>query len=133
MLAARPGRSATSDSAGPSGLDGAATGCPWVSRSRTWGMPVTVQVLVEALRSWMVTQMVPAAPSLAWTDPRSAEGSQRSVAGPPLRGLVVQVGVSGPGPGCGLALGERPAAAGDWAVAAGSRSAMEWAVQPATA
>src|SRR5829696_6647078 len=96
-------------------------------------MPVTVQVLVEALRSWMVTQMVPAAPSLPWTDPRSAEGSQRLVAGPPLRGLVVEVGVSGPGPGCGLALGERPAAAGDWAVAAGSRSAMEWAVQPATA
>jgi hypothetical protein len=84
---------------------------------------LTVQVFVEALRSWMVIQMVPAAPSLPWTDPCSAEGPQGSVAGRSLRGLVVLVGVSGPGPGCGLALGKGSpgeAARGGWAAADGS-------------
>ena len=66
---------------------------------------MTVQVLVEVLRSWMVIQMVPAAPSLPWNDPWSAEVPQRSVSGRSLGGLVVQRGVSDPGPGCGLALG----------------------------
>jgi hypothetical protein len=49
--------------------------------------------------------MVPAAPSLAWTDPRSAEAAQRPGAGWPPDGLVVEGGRSGPAPGCGLPVG----------------------------
>jgi hypothetical protein len=55
--AAAPGRSTTRDPPGPPGWDGAVTGCPWAPSSRTWGMPLRVQVLAEALRSWMVYQM----------------------------------------------------------------------------
>jgi hypothetical protein len=43
-------------------------------------MPLTVQVRSETLRSRMVVQIVPAAPSVPWTDPRSADAWQRPVA-----------------------------------------------------
>ena len=49
-----PGRSITTDPAGPLGTDGAVAGCPWAPSSRTWGIPFTVHVLAETLRSPMV-------------------------------------------------------------------------------
>src|SRR5512132_3116571 len=55
--AAWPGRSTTRDPADPPGWDGAVTGCPWEPSSRTPGMPLTVQLLAEVLRSWTVYQM----------------------------------------------------------------------------
>jgi hypothetical protein len=54
-----------------------------------------VQVVAEALRSWMVVQMVPAAPSVPWTDPRSAEAAQRP--GWPPDGWVVAGAAGGRG------------------------------------
>jgi hypothetical protein len=85
-------------------------------------MPLTVQVSVEALRNWTVIQMVPAAPSLPWTDPCSAEGSQRTGAGGSPDGLAVEGGRSGPAPGFGVPVGAeltRDAVAGSWEAADG--------------
>jgi hypothetical protein len=84
-------------------------------------MPLTVQVPPEALRSRMVVQMVPAAPSLPWTDPRSAEASQRPVAGRPAVGGGVVGAVTSGGTG-----------SGGWG-AAGGPAAVERALQPVTA
>jgi hypothetical protein len=88
-------------------------------------MPLTVQVLPEALRSRMVYQMVPAAPSVPWTDPSSAEAAQRPGPG----------GVVGPGAGCGLVVGTGD---GGWVVSGGwgaedGAVEVEWALQPVTA
>ena len=87
-------------------------------------MPVTVQVLPEALRSRMVYQMVPAAPSVPWTDPSSAEAAQRPGPG----------GVVGPGAGRGLVVGAGDGGCvvcGGWG--AGDGVVVEWALQPVTA
>jgi hypothetical protein len=78
-------------------------------------MPPTVQVRAETLRSWMVVQAVPAAPSLPWTDPSSAEASQRSAAGRSRGGAAVEGGVvvvGGVGDRGGAAVGGGGAAAG---------------------
>jgi hypothetical protein len=87
-------------------------------------MPVTVQVLPEALRSRMVYQMVPAAPSVPSTDPWSAEAAQRPGPG----------GVVGPGAGRGLVVAAGDGGcvvSGGWDAAGGP--AVEWALQPVTA
>jgi hypothetical protein len=60
-------------------------------------MPWTVQFLAEVLRSWTRYQMWPAAPSLPWTEPASAEAAQRPVIGWPPDGRVVEGGIPGPG------------------------------------
>ena len=125
--AAWPGRSTTGDPAGPSGTDGAVTGRPWGPSSRTPGMPLTVQVLAEALRSRMVVQIVPAAPSMPWTEPASAEASQRPVTGRSPDGPTVEGGVP-------VAVGrcDGAVASGAWGAADGW-VAVEWALQPVTA
>ncbi len=83
---APPGRTVTNRSRPPAGSkasDGGVTGWPWAPSRRTPGTARNAQVLVEMLRSSMVTQMVPAAPSLPRSTPRSAEASHRPVAGRP--------------------------------------------------
>jgi hypothetical protein len=85
---------------------------------------LTVQAPPEALRSRMVYQMVPAAPSVPWTDPSSAEAAQRPGPG----------GVAGPGAGCGrvVATGDGGCmVSGAWG--AGDGMAVEWTPQPVTA
>jgi hypothetical protein len=88
-------------------------------------MPLTVQVRAEALRSRTVVQIVPAAPSVPWTDPASAEASQGPVTGRPPDGLAVEGGVAGPVVGAEGGA----AAAGAW----DESVAVEWALQPVTA
>jgi hypothetical protein len=85
-------------------------------------MPLTVQALAEVLRSWMVYQIWPAAPSLPWTDPPSAEAAQRPVA----------AGVSGPAPDGGMVV---DAGSSGGAVPGGwdGLVAADWALQPVTA
>src|SRR4029453_2576841 len=102
--AAAPGRRVTTD---PSGLAGPDTnrGSPWASSSRTSGLPLTVQVLAETLRSWTVNQMVPAAPSAYWPDPRSAEAAQRRMTGRSTGGPVVDGGTFGAPLVWGVAVG----------------------------
>jgi len=86
---------------------------------------LTEQALPEALRNWTVNQIVPAAPSVPSTDPRSAEASQRPVAGRSPDGLVVAGGVVGAVSGGG-------AVSGRWDTGDGP-AAVEWALQPVTA
>jgi hypothetical protein len=73
-------------------------------------MPLRVQVLVEALPSRMRYQMCPAAPSLSWTDPRSAEAAQRPGVSWPLDGPVVAVECmrSDPSPDGRVVVGAEP-------------------------
>jgi hypothetical protein len=94
-------------------------------------MPLTVQVRAEALRRRMVVQIVPAAPSVPWTEPARLEASQRPVTGRPPDGLAVEGGAAGPPPDVGLVVG----AAGGAAAAEGwdGSVAVEWALQPVTA
>jgi hypothetical protein len=94
-------------------------------------MPLTVQVRAVALRSRTVVQIVPAAPSVPWTDPASAEASQGPVTGRPPDGLAVEGGVAGPPPDAGPVVGAEggAAAAGAW----DESVAVEWALQPVTA
>jgi hypothetical protein len=49
-----PGRSTTTDPAGPLGTEGAVTGCPWAPSNHTSGMPFTMHVSAETLPSPMV-------------------------------------------------------------------------------
>jgi hypothetical protein len=60
-------------------------------------MPLTVQLWPEVLRSWTRYQMWPAAPSLSWTLPATAEAVQRPVIGWLPGERVVEGGVPGPG------------------------------------
>jgi hypothetical protein len=117
--AAWPGRSTTRDPAGPPGTDGAVNGCPWEPSSRTPGMPLTVQLLTEVLRSWTRYQMWPAAPSLSWTVPATAEAVQRPVIGWPPDERVVEGGMSGPGLVVGAGYSGGAAVPAGWGVADG--------------
>jgi hypothetical protein len=96
---------------------------------------LAVQILVEVLRSRMEYQMVPAAPSVPWTDPASAEALQRSVEGRSPEGPPAGGGAPGPGSGGGVVVGTGfggEAAAGGWGAGDG-RVAVEWALQPVMA
>src|SRR4029453_4011367 len=83
----------------------------------------------------MVNQMVPAAPSVPWTDPCSAEALQPAVGGRSPDGPRFEGGVSGPGPGWGGLVGRGlrcGAVVGGWGAADGG-VAVEWALQPVVA
>jgi hypothetical protein len=74
----------------------------------------------------MVVQIVPAAPSVPWTDPRSAGAWQRPVADWPPWEPLVDGGVV-------VGAGDWGGAVPDGWVAGAWRAALEWAAQPVTA